>query len=51
MSTKYNKATKKDLKMALHKIQKLQGIETKMFFPNLEDIADWRLVGYGDAGF
>ena len=50
LSTKFGKATKSDLKSALKKIQKLKGQKTEMFFPNLGDVEDWYLVGYGDAG-
>ena len=32
------------------KIKKLKGQKTEMFFPNLEAVEDWCLVGYGDAG-
>ena len=46
----FGKAKKKDLRVALKKLQKLQGIETSMFFPNLGVEEDWTLVGYGDAG-
>ena len=35
LSTLYNKATKHDLKIAMKKLQKLQGIKTEMFFPVL----------------
>ena len=49
LSTKFGKAKKSDLKSALKKIQKLKGIKTEMFFPNLGDIEEWNLVGYGDA--
>jgi len=46
----FGKAKKKDLKVALKKLQKLQGIKTNMFFPDLKAENDWKIVGYGDAG-
>ena len=50
LSTKFGKATKGDLKSVQKKIQKLQGIPTKMFFPDLGPTDEWIFVGYGDAG-
>ena len=50
LSSKYGKATKGDLKILLKKIQKLQGMRTTMFFPNLGPLEEWIIVGYGDAG-
>ena len=50
LSTKYGKATKSDLKTVLKKIQKLQGLPTIMYFPDLGPIEEWIFVGYGDAG-
>lgn len=50
LSTKFGKATKGDLKAALKKMQKLQGIATRMVFPDLGAVSDWTFVGYGDAG-
>ena len=50
LSTKFGKATKGDLKVALKKIQKLQGIHTKMFFPRMGSLSQLTFVGYGDAG-
>ena len=50
LSTKFGKATKGDLKSVLKKIQKLQGVPTKMVFPDLGSADEWTLVGYGDAG-
>jgi len=50
LSTKYGKATKKDLKSALKKIEKLQGEPTHMFFPDLGEVKSWSIVGYSDAG-
>ena len=50
LSTKFGKATKGDLKSALKKMQKLQGVPTKMSFPDLGSIREWTFVGYGDAG-
>ena len=34
----------------MKKIQKLQGIDTQMFFPDLGSIEQWVVAGYGDAG-
>ena len=42
-------ATKKDLKSAYKKIQKLKGETTHMFFPNLGEIIEWSIIGYCDA--
>ena len=50
LSSKFGKATKADLKLALKKMQKLQGIHTKMFFPRLGSLTTLTFVGYGDAG-
>ena len=50
LSSKYGKATKEDLKVLIKLMKKLQNSPTTMFFPNLGQIADWMLVGYGDAG-
>ena len=50
LSSKYGKATKGDLKTLLKKIQKLQGVPTTMYFPNLGPLEEWLIVGYGDAG-
>ena len=50
LSTLYNKATKHDLKIAMKKLQKLQGIKTEMFFPDLGRVEDWCIVAHGDAG-
>ena len=50
LSSKFGKATKSDLKSVLKKIQKLQGIPTRMFFPDLGPTGEWVFVGYGDAG-
>ena len=50
LSMLFGKATKKDLRVALKKMQKLQGIKTTMFFPYLGPEEEWTLMGYGDAG-
>jgi hypothetical protein len=50
LSTRYGKTTKKDLKNAFKKIQKLKGENTRMFFPDLGDVDEWSIVGYSDAG-
>ncbi len=50
LSTKFGKATKGDLRTALKKMQKLQGVHTKMFFPRLGALNKLTFVGYGDAG-
>ena len=50
LSTKFGKATKGDLKSALKKMQKLQGVHTRMSFPDLGSVEEWTFVGYGDAG-
>ena len=50
LSSKFGKATKSDLRTALKKIQKLQGESTRMCFPDLGDVREWKMVGFGDAG-
>ena len=50
LSSKFGKATKKDLKIAMKKIQKLKSRKAKMVFPDLGNMKDWVLVGHGDAG-
>ena len=50
LSTKFGKATKGDLKAALKKMQKLQGVATRMVFPKMGSVSEWTFVGYGDAG-
>ena len=45
LSSKYGKATKKDLKMTVKKFQKLKAKKTKMKFPELGDMKEWVLVG------
>ena len=50
LSTHFGKATKKHLKEAERQLLKLKGIKTIMFFPDLGEMKDWRLVGFGDAG-
>ena len=50
LSTKFGKATKKDLKCAFKMIKKLKGENTHMFFPNLGEVSEWSIVGYSDAG-
>ena len=31
-------------------MQKLQGVATRMVFPDMGSVSDWTFVGYGDAG-
>ena len=50
LSSKFGKVTKKDLKIAMKKIQKLKSRKAKMVFPDLGNMKDWVLVGHGDAG-
>ena len=50
LSSKYGKATKGDLKILFKKMQKLQGVRTSMFFPDLGPLEECIAVGYGDAG-
>ena len=50
LSSKFGKASKKDLKSAYRKMQKLKGEETCMFFPDLGETTEWSLIGYSDAG-
>ena len=50
LSSKFGKATKQDLKVAMKKIQKLKSQKTKIVYPNLGNISDWLLLGHGDAG-
>ena len=50
LSTRYGKATKQDLKLALKKMLKLKSETTRMVFPALGSVEDWVLVAHGDAG-
>ena len=50
LSSKFGKATKGDLRTALKKMQKLQGVHTRMFFPRMGALSELTYVGYGDAG-
>ena len=50
LSSKFGKASKKDLKSAYKTMQKLKGKETCMIFPDLGETSEWSLVGYSDAG-
>ena len=50
LSTKFGKATKKDLKIAVKKMLKLKTGSTKMVFPDLGPLEEWAIVGHGDAG-
>ena len=50
LSSKFGKATKQDLKVAMKKIQKLKSQKTKIVYPNLGNISDWLLLGHRDAG-
>ena len=51
LNTKVGKASVNDLKAATKIIRKLKNGPTDMTFPNLGDVSEWTLQGYGDAGF
>ena len=51
LSTKFGKATKKDLQTAHRRMLKLKSESTSMRFPDLGmDLNNWVLLGHGDAG-
>ena len=51
LSTKFNKATKKDLQTACKRMIKVKSEETFIKFPDMgKDIKEWILVGHGDCG-
>ena len=51
LSTKYGKATKSDLRNIKKKIVLLKAEEgSQMKYPNMGNINDWVLLGFGDAG-
>ena len=51
LNTKVGKATVNDIKTAIKIVRKLKNGPTEMKFPDLGDIAQWTLQGYGDAGY
>ena len=51
LSTKYGKATKSDLRTVKRKIVLLKAEDgSQMKYPNMSNVNDWVLVGFGDAG-
>ena len=50
LSSRYGKATKQDLKVALKKILKVKSETTKMVFRNPGDFKQWVICGHSDAG-
>ena len=50
LSSKFGKATRKDLKIAIKKMQKLKSRSVKLVFTYLGNMENWVLVGHGDAG-
>ena len=51
LSSKFNKATKKDLQTACKRMIKVKSEETFIKYPDLGmDISEWILVGHGDCG-
>ena len=51
LSSKFNKATKKDLQTACKRMIKVKSEETFIKYPDLGmDITEWILVGHGDCG-
>ena len=50
LSTKFGKAKQKDLKSAVKKLLKVKSQTTKMIFPDLGEVANWIVIGHGDAG-
>ena len=51
LSTKYGKATKSDLRNMKKKVVLLKAEEgSQMKYPNMGNVDDWVLIGFGDAG-
>ena len=51
LSTRLGKATVADVKQAIKVIKKLKVEQVQMMFPDLGNIKEWTISGYGDAGF
>ena len=51
LSNKFNKATKRDLQMAMKRMMKVKSEQVSLKYSNIgKDLRDWVLVGHGDAG-
>lgn len=50
LSSKFGKATAKDLKSIVKLTQKLKSDTTTMVVPNLGEVNEWEFHGYGDVG-
>ena len=50
LSSKLGKATNGDMQAAVKIVRKMKMHNTVMKFPNLGDIKDWSIDGFGDAG-
>ena len=51
LSSKFGRATKRDLQTARKRMIKIKGEDTNMRFPDLgKDMENWILIGHGDAG-
>ena len=50
LSSKFGKATVKDFRNVSKKFQKLKADTTIMKIPDMGDVKDWILLGYGDVG-
>ena len=50
LSSKFGKATVKDMKSVSKLTQKLKADTTAMLVPNLGSVSDWEIHGYGDVG-
>ena len=51
LSTKLGKATIGDMKVAIKVVKKLKMEQVQMLFPDLGNVDEWSIDGYGDAGF
>ena len=49
MTTRYGKATKRDMREALRRLRKLKTESTRMVYPNLGKLKDWVILGFADA--
>ena len=49
LSSKFNRATKKDLNDALKKLKRVKETSTKMVFPNMGKLEDWMFLNYSDG--
>ena len=50
LSAEFGKASKQSLKLARKELIKIKSGESSIKFPNIGNMADWVIVGHGDAG-